>query len=77
MRGGNIMKTFKIKPNAEALVLNEKYEPIANKKFTKAISLENEQFISANKCACCDNIVFFFNFENQKIQLGSEHIAIN
>ena len=44
MRGGNIMKNLTIKANAEALVLNDKYKVIADKKFTKATTLENKHF---------------------------------
>jgi hypothetical protein len=77
MRGGNIMKSFTIKANADALVLNNNYEVIADKKFTKAITLENKQFITARKCKCCDKVVFYFNYNKSKIQVDCKHIAIN
>jgi hypothetical protein len=77
MKGGNEMKTFKIKSNADALVLNNNYEVIADKKFKKAVTLDNKQFITAKKCKCCDKVVFYFDFEDSKIQVDCEHIAMN
>ena len=77
MRGGNIMKNLTIKANAEALVLNDKYKVIADKKFTKATTLENKHFRTAYKCDCGDRIVFCFDFDNQKIQVDIEDIAIS
>lgn len=77
MKGGNLMTNLTIKANAEALVLNDNYKVIADKKFTKAITLQNKHFITAYKCDCCDRIVFCFDFENQKIQVNVEDIAIS
>lgn len=77
MRGGNIMKNLTIKANTEALVLNDNYKVIADKKFTKATTLEIKHLRRAYKCDCCDRIVFCFDFENQKIQVDIEDIAIS
>jgi len=71
------MTNYVIKKNSEVLLLNSDYKVVNKYQYKKAVILNAKQFLFANKCKCCDKIIYVFNNKGTRIQVDVENISFN